>query len=399
VGFDFQILHQATSPGEFCGGGIRGSYVPTLAYPLSQTGVIPVTAAPNGPRDNDHRSNPESGARGFLAILVTGGAGYIGSHAARALRRCGYEVVLYDNLSTGCRRLAQGFELVQGDIADKAQLRSVLLRKRVNAVMHFAAHAYVGESVENPRKYFRNNVTEALSLLNCVLDAGIRRLVFSSSCAVYGIPGQAPITEEMPREPVNPYGASKLFFENALEAYGRAYGLRSVSLRYFNAAGADESGEIGEMHNPETHLIPLSLAACAPIGPALRVFGGDYRTPDGTCVRDYIHVQDLASAHLRALQYLERGWDGQKKNGNSLALNLGTGCGYSVLEVIRAAECATGRPVRATVGPRRVGDPPILVADASRAKNVLGWSATRDLTDMVSSAWMWMSKNRAQRAA
>jgi len=323
-----------------------------------------------------------------VAILVLGGAGYIGSHAAHALRRSGYEVVLYDNLSTGFRRLAQGFELVEGDIADEARLRPVLAR--VDAVMHFAAHAYVGESVENPRKYFQNNVLAALSLLNSALDAGIRRFVFSSSCAVYGIPGQIPITERTPREPVNPYGASKLFFENALEAYGRAYGLRSVSLRYFNAAGAagskNESGEIGEMHDPETHLIPLALAASTANGPELQVYGSDYPTPDGTCVRDYIHVNDLADAHVRAMQYLEKG-------GDSLAINLGTGRGHSVLEVIQAAEKATGRPVRRTIGPRRPGDPPVLVADPAKAQNVLGWTAKRNLADIVSSAWAWMQKN------
>jgi len=323
-----------------------------------------------------------------VAILVLGGAGYIGSHAAHALRRSGYEVVLYDNLSTGFRRLAQGFELVEGDIADEARLRPVLAR--VDAVMHFAAHAYVGESVENPRKYFQNNVLAALSLLNSALDTGIRRFVFSSSCAVYGIPGQIPITEQTPRAPVNPYRASKLFFENALEAYGRAYGLRSVSLRYFNAAGAagskNESGEIGEMHDPETHLIPLALAASSANGPELQVYGSDYPTPDGTCVRDYIHVNDLAEAHVRALQYLEKG-------GDSLAINLGTGRGHSVLEVIQAAEKATGRPVRRTIGPRRPGDPPVLVADPAKAQNVLGWTAKRNLADIVSSAWAWMQKN------
>jgi UDP-arabinose 4-epimerase len=323
-----------------------------------------------------------------LAILVSGGAGYIGSHAARALRRSGYEVVLYDNLSTGFRRLAQGFELVEGDIADEAKLRPVLAR--VDAVMHFAAHAYVGESVENPRKYFRNNVAGALSLLNSALDTGIRRFVFSSTCAVYGIPEQIPITEQTPREPVNPYGASKLFFENALEAYSRAYGLRSVSLRYFNAAGADESGEIGEIHDPETHLIPLALAASTANGPELQIYGSDYPTPDGTCVRDYIHVNDLADAHVRALQHLERCAD--EKGGDSLAINLGTGRGYSVLEVIQAAKNATGRPVRRTIGPRRPGDPPVLVADPSKAQSVLGWTAKRNLADIVSSAWAWMEK-------
>ena len=327
-----------------------------------------------------------------------GGAGYIGSHAARALRRSGYEVVIYDNLSTGFRGLAHGFELIEGDIADAARLRPALAR--VDAVMHFAAHAYVGESVENPRKYFQNNVLGALRLLNSALDAGIRRFVFSSSCAVYGIPGQISITEQTPREPVNPYGASKLFFENALEAYGRAYGLGSVSLRYFNAAGAEdsenESGEIGEMHDPETHLIPLALAASIGNGPALQIYGSDYPTPDGTCVRDYIHVNDLADAHVRALQYLETQPEEKsrdEKSGDSLAVNLGTGRGHSVLEIIQAVENATGRPVRRTVGPRRPGDPPVLVADPAKAQEVLGWSAQRNLADVVSSAWNWMRTN------
>jgi UDP-arabinose 4-epimerase len=318
-----------------------------------------------------------------LAILVVGGAGYIGSHAARALRRSGYEVILYDNLSTGYQRLAQGFELVVGDIADEATLRPALAR--ADAVMHFAAHAYVGESVQNPRKYFRNNVEAALCLLNATLDAGIRRFVFSSTCAVYGIPLKVPITEETAREPVNPYGASKLFVEHALEAYSRAHGLRSARLRYFNAAGADESGELGELHDPETHLIPLALAAAAPGNSHLQVFGSDYPTPDGTCVRDYIHVNDLAEAHVRALQHLEKG-------GDSLALNLGSGRGHSVLEVIQAAEAATGRPVRRQLGPRRAGDPPVLVADVTQSEKVLGWKATRTLTEIVSSAWVWMQK-------
>jgi UDP-arabinose 4-epimerase len=208
---------------------------------------------------------------------------------------------------------------------------------------------------------------------------------------VYGIPEQIPITEQTPREPVNPYGASKLFFENALEAYTRAYGLRSVSLRYFNAAGADEGGEIGEFHDPETHLIPLALAASSENGPELQIYGSDYPTPDGTCVRDYIHVNDLADAHVRALQHLERACDG--KSGEPLAINLGTGRGHSVLEVIRAAENATGHPVRRKIGSRRLGDPPILVADPAKARSVLGWTAQRNLADIVSSAWMWMQKN------
>jgi len=320
----------------------------------------------------------------WLVILVTGGAGYIGSHAARALKRAGYEVVLYDNLCTGFRRLAEGFELIEGDIADAAKLRPALAR--ADAVMHFAAHAYVGESVTDPRKYFRNNVAAGLSLLNSVLAAGIKLFVFSSTCAVYGIPEQVPITEQAPRQPMNPYGTAKLFFEHALEAYDQAYGLRSARLRYFNAAGADESGEIGELHHPETHLIPLALAACTDNGPELQVYGADYPTADGTCIRDYIHVNDLADAHVRALQYLQSG-------GESLAANLGTGQGHSVFEVIQVTERVTRRPVRRRTVSRRPGDPPVLVADPSRAQTVLQWTAKRNLDDIVSSAWLWMQKN------
>jgi len=319
-----------------------------------------------------------------LAILVVGGAGYIGSHTARALRRAGYEVIIYDNLATGYRRLAQGFELVEGDLGDPLKLRPALAR--VDAVMHFAAYCFVGESVQNPRKYFQNNVEAGLTLLNRTLEAGIRRFVFSSTCAVYGEPVKVPITEDNPRQPVNPYGSSKLFFEYALEAYDRAYGLRSARLRYFNAAGADDSGEIGELHNPETHLIPLALGAACD-GPELKVFGTDYPTPDGTCIRDYIHVNDLADAHVRALQHLEKG-------GESVALNLGTGTGNSVREVIQTAERITGKTVRRAVGPRRPGDPPALVADPSRAQETLGWKATRNLTDIVASAWKWMQNAR-----
>jgi UDP-arabinose 4-epimerase len=319
-----------------------------------------------------------------LAVLVVGGAGYIGSHAARALRRARYQVIIYDNFSTGFRRLAQGFELVEGDIGDQAKLHRVL--SRVDAVMHFAAHCYVGESVTDPRKYFRNNVVDALTLLNSAVDAGVRHFVFSSTCAVYGVPVKVPITEQNPREPINPYGATKLAFENALEAYDRAYGMRSARLRYFNAAGADESGEIGELHDPETHVIPLALQASLPGDFQLQVFGSDYPTPDGTCLRDYIHVNDLADAHVRALQHLEQG-------GASLAVNLGTGKGNSVLEVIHAAEAATGQPVRRTIGPRRPGDPPALIADPSKAQQVLGWTAQRNLTDIVNSAWNFMRNN------
>jgi UDP-glucose-4-epimerase GalE len=321
-----------------------------------------------------------------LTVLVVGGAGYIGSHAARALRRSGHEVLIYDNLSTGYARLADGFEFIQADIADSKTLAAAL--RRVDAVMHFAAHAYVGESVENPRKYFRNNVEGGLTLLNTCADCGVRKVIFSSTCAVYGVPVKVPITEDNPRDPVNPYGVTKLVFERALEAYDQAYGLRFASLRYFNAAGADESGEIGELHEPETHLIPAALEAVIGVRPQLEVFGTDYPTPDGTCVRDYIHVNDLAEAHVLALKHLEQG-------GPSVAVNLGTGRGTSVKEILEGVEKATGKPVPRRVGPRRAGDPPALVADPSRAQQLLNWKAKRSLDDIVASAWKWMQNSRA----
>ena len=313
-------------------------------------------------------------------MLVVGGAGYIGSHAARVLHRHGYTPVIYDNLSRGHRFLAQGFELVVADITDRIQLTRSL--ERVAAVMHFAADSQVGESVENPRKYFTNNVEGGLILLNCALEAGVRRFIFSSTCAVYGIPEKVPITEDTPRQPVNPYGISKLFFENALTSYDRAYGLRSMSLRYFNAAGADESAEIGEVHDPETHLIPSALKAITGERGELELFGSDYPTPDGTCVRDYIHVNDLAEAHVLALKQLEAG-------AASAQYNLGTGQGASVKQILQAIETVTGRKVPHRVGPRRPGDPPELVADPSRAQAALYWKAMRSLQEIVRTAWQW----------
>jgi UDP-glucose-4-epimerase GalE len=318
-----------------------------------------------------------------MIVLVVGGAGYIGSHAARVLRRQGHEVVIYDNLSTGHAFLAQEFDLVQGDIADSARLSAAM--RRADAVMHFAAHASVAESVENPRKYFRNNVEGGLTLLNTCLDCGVQRFIFSSTCAVYGVPSKVPISEDNPRQPVNPYGVSKLFFERALEDYDRAYGLRFASLRYFNAAGADESGEIGELHDPETHLIPSALLAVKGKRAELELFGTDYPTPDGTCIRDYIHVNDLAEAHVLALKYLADG-------GDSVALNLGTGHGYSVKEVLDKVEEVTGREVPKRVAARRAGDPPALVADPRRAEHLLRWKATRSLDGIVSTAWKWMQR-------
>ncbi len=322
-----------------------------------------------------------------MAVLVVGGAGYIGSHASRTLRRQGHEVIIYDNLSTGHHLLADGFELIVGDIADRKKLASGLARSE--AIMHFAGYINVGESVENPRKYFQNNVEATLSLLNTAAEVGVRKFVFSSSCAVYGVPAKMPITEDMPRQPVNPYGISKLFIEQALESYRQAYGLRFASLRYFNAAGADDSGEIGELHDPETHVIPLALAAAAGTGPALKVFGSDYATPDGTCIRDYVHVNDLAEAHVLALQHLDE--DG----ASSVSLNLGTGRGHSVKEVMTTIEEVTGQKVPWQLAQRRAGDPPVLVADATQAEKVLGWKARRSLTEIVSSAWNWLQRSPA----
>lgn len=324
-----------------------------------------------------------------MVVLVIGGAGYIGSHAARALKRAGHEVIIFDNLSTGYEFLAAGFELVKGDVLDSSSLARVL--PRADAIMHFAAHAYVGESVTNPRKYFRNNVEGGLSLLNAALEAGVKKIIFSSTCAVYGEPAKVPIEENTPRQPVNPYGVSKLFFENALEAYDRAYGFRYAGLRYFNAAGADESGEIGELHNPETHLIPLALGVAAGISPELQVFGSDYPTPDGTCIRDYIHVNDLASAHVKALEHLAAGKE-------SFAVNVGTGSGYSVQQVISAVEEVTGKRVPRKMGPRRAGDPPALVANPAKAEALLKWKATRGLRDVVATAWKWMERSKAVAA-
>lgn len=322
-----------------------------------------------------------------MKVLVIGGAGYIGSHTARALKRAGHTAIIFDNLSTGFERLAAGFELVKGDILDPEALRKVL--PRVDAIMHFAARAYVGESVTNPQRYFHNNVEGGLSLLNTALEVGVKKIIFSSTCAVYGEPAKVPIEENIPRQPVNPYGVSKLFFEQALEAYDRAYGFRFASLRYFNAAGADDSGEIGELHDPETHLIPLAMRSAAGTGPELQVFGDDYPTPDGTCVRDYIHVNDLATAHVKALEHLNAG-------KSSFAVNLGTGTGASVREVISAVEKATGKRVPHKIVPRRAGDPPALVANPAKAQALLQWKAERGLDNIVSTAWKWMQKNEGK---
>ncbi len=315
-----------------------------------------------------------------MRVLVTGGSGYIGSATVRELVKNGHSVIIYDNLSTGHRKLSKGFELIEGDIADRSKILPAL--KRIDAVIHFAASAYVGESVSNPRKYFRNNVQSALALMDSVLESDVRVFVFSSTCAVYGMPRSLPICESSPKEPINPYGATKLFFERVLSAYSVSHDLRFAALRYFNAAGTHPLGTIGEIHNPETHLIPLAIRAALGMTPPLTVFGQDFDTPDGTCVRDYVHVADLATAHVKALDYLARG-------GQSVELNLGTGTGTSIKQLIRAIEEISGRNVPHVYAPPRPGDPPTLFAEAQKAKETLGWQPTYDLKQIVTGAIRW----------
>jgi len=322
-------------------------------------------------------------------VLVTGGAGYIGSHAALALTRAGYDVVILDNLVYGHRDLVESvlrLRLVEGDIADRPLVERLLSEHRVGAVMHFAAYAYVGESAADPGKYYANNVAGTVSLLEAMRATGVSRLVFSSTCAVYGVARELPITETHPQEPINPYGAGKLMVERMLQDYDAAYGLRSVRLRYFNAAGADPEGLLGEDHAPETHLIPLVLMTALGRQPRVSVFGADHATPDGTCVRDYIHVSDLADAHVLGLGYLERG-------GATAAFNLGNGSGFSVNEVIEAARRVTGRAIPAEAAPARPGDPPALVGSAAHARRTLGWTPRYPgLDDIIAHAWAWHRK-------
>ena len=317
-----------------------------------------------------------------MSILIVGGAGYIGSHTAKRVAQAGLQPVVFDNLVYGHEWAVKWGPLIQGDLADGALIRRVLEQHEVTAVVHFAAYAYVGESVTHPRKYYRNNVAGTLNLLDAMLDAGVRDIVFSSTCATYGDPTLVPIDESHPQNPVNPYGETKLAIEHALHWYQRAYGLRFAALRYFNAAGADPDGEIGEDHDPETHLIPLAIEA-ARGGKHLEIFGTDYPTPDGTAVRDYIHVQDLADAHVAALAKLGDG-------ASRLFVNLGTGRGHSVREVIAAVEKVSGMKVAARESGRRAGDPPELVADARLAAEVLGWQARLPAIEtIVAHAWRW----------
>ena len=321
-----------------------------------------------------------------MNVLVAGGAGYIGSHTAKALARSGYRPIVIDDLSTGHAHNVKWGPLVRASLSDTAVLRRVLKEYKVEAVIHFAASALVGESATQPLAYFQNNVGGTLSLLEAMLGAGIKDIVFSSTCATYGLPAQIPITEDQPRKPINPYGDSKLAVERVLAWMGIAGQLRWVALRYFNAAGADPEGELGEEHEHETHLIPLAMGAALKQRDYVEIYGTDYPTPDGTAIRDYIHVTDLASAHLCALQYLDKG-------GESLALNLGTGNGASVLEVVAMVQLISGEDVPTLTAPRRAGDPPILVASPERARRILKWEPSHSiLKTIVESAWRWHSR-------
>lgn len=319
-------------------------------------------------------------------VLVTGGAGYIGSHTCKALAKAGYTPIVYDSLCRGNAWSVKWGPLEVGDLMDGERLRDVVRQYQPVGVIHFAAFAYVGESMQEPLMYYRNNVGGTTSLLRAMAAEGVDRLVFSSTCATYGTPETNPIREDMPQRPINPYGQSKLMVEQILKDCTKNGSLSAVALRYFNAAGADADGEIGEAHDPETHLIPLALGAAKASNPPLTVFGNDHSTPDGTCIRDYIHVTDLADAHVKAFAYASG-------NQGFSAFNLGTGTGISIMEVIQTSQEVTGREVSFSFGPRRVGDPAALVADPSLARDVLGWSAQHsDLRNILQTAWNWMQR-------
>ncbi|MFQ4146421.1 UDP-glucose 4-epimerase GalE [Chlorogloeopsis sp. ULAP02] len=326
---------------------------------------------------------------GKPTILVTGGAGYIGSHTVLALKRAGYEVVILDNLVYGHRDLVEkalDVELIVGDTGDRTLLDKLFQSHEIAAVMHFSAYAYVGESVVDPAKYYRNNVVGTLTLLEAMLAASIKKFVFSSTCATYGVPNIVPIPEDHPQNPINPYGATKLMVEQILSDFDVAYDLKSVRFRYFNAAGADPNGLLGEDHNPETHLIPLVLLAALGKRESISVFGTDYPTADGTCVRDYIHVSDLADAHVLGLEYLLKG-------GNSEVFNLGNGNGFSVKEVIETAKQVTGKDIKVVECDRRPGDPPALIGSGDKARKILGWQPQYSaLPEIITHAWQWHQK-------
>ena len=334
-----------------------------------------------------------------MKVLVTGGAGYVGGVSVDAILAAGHDVVVLDDLSTGHAAIANpAARLVTGSYGDEAATRALLEAERVDAILHCAARSLVGESVQDPAKYYRDNVAGGVALLEAARNAGVRRVVFSSTAAVYGTPDSTPIGEDAPLRPINTYGETKRTFEGALHWYGVAYGFRSVILRYFNVAGATE--RLGEIHRPETHLIPNMLRA-AEGGPALTLFGDDYPTPDGTPIRDYIHVADLADAHVAALEATDpddprTGPAGGTAPATPVICNLGTSNGFSVREVLQAAEAVVGRPIPHTVGPRRAGDPPVLVASNEKAREVLGWTPRRStLDEMIGSAWAWRRANPA----
>ncbi|ESA32848.1 udp-galactose 4-epimerase [Leptolyngbya sp. Heron Island J] len=322
-------------------------------------------------------------------ILVTGGAGYIGSHVVKTLQRQGYGVLVLDNLVYGHRDVVENVlqaDLVVGDICDRALLDRIFAIHDIAAVMHFAAYAYVGESIKDPVKYYRNNVTGTVNLLEAMVDADVKNLVFSSTCATYGVPSTVPITETLPQQPINPYGASKLMVERILADFDHAYDLKSVCFRYFNAAGADPDGQLGEDHTPETHLIPLVLQTALGSRESISIFGTDYPTADGTCIRDYIHVMDLAQAHILGIKHLLQG-------GQSEAFNLGNGNGFSVRQVIETAKQVTEKPIHVIEAERRPGDPPVLVGSHEKAKTLLGWRPQfSDLKEILSHAWVWHQK-------
>jgi UDP-glucose 4-epimerase len=328
-----------------------------------------------------------------MRILLVGGAGYIGSHMVKRLCQEGFEVTVLDNLSTGFREAVTGGRLIEGDLADRQGLESLFAAERFAGVMHFASYIQVGESVREPAKYYRNNVANTQNLLDAMTAHGVRYFIFSSSAAIFGEPVRTPIDESHPKNPVNPYGRSKWMVEQMLADYEAAYGLKSVCLRYFNAAGADPAGEIGERHNPETHLIPLVLQAASGQRPALTVFGTDYPTPDGSCIRDYIHVTDLCDAHLLALHRL---WE----TDGSAVYNLGNGNGFSVHQVIETARRVTGCDIPVHRGERRVGDPAVLVADATRARRELHWRPRyAELATIIAHAWQWECRLRDRLAS
>jgi UDP-glucose 4-epimerase len=321
-----------------------------------------------------------------VRVLVTGGAGYIGSHAVRLLERAGHDVWVYDNLSLGHRAAVPRSRLIEGQLMDRPRVIEALSSQGIEAVMHFAAFAAVGESVADPAKYYQNNVVASLNLLEAMRAAGVKQIVFSSTTATYGIPARVPITEEEPQKPINPYGFAKLVIERALADYAAAYGLAYVALRYFNAAGASPDGDLGEDHEPETHLIPIVLQVALGQREQITIFGDDYPTPDGTCIRDYIHVDDLGAAHVLALAHL--------KPGHGLQLNLGTGRGHSVREVIEACRRVTGHAIPEVLGPRRPGDPAELVADSRQAQRTLKWQPQYpDIDSIVRTAWKWHSSH------